>query len=162
MAARLGKVDRVRATLVAEVGDAAYRAEGERRGQLAEQGRLVVEKAGLASLEVAEGKLIATLQRSDGAEEKRAFDAVALCTGPGKALEKDPLVAQLVREGLARPDATATGLAVDEQSRLIDRQGVAQADLFAFGPLTRGSFGEMTGAPDITRQIERVAQTVAA
>jgi uncharacterized NAD(P)/FAD-binding protein YdhS len=127
-----------------------------------QQGRLVVEKAGLASLEVAEGKLIATLQRRDGAQGKRAFDAVTLCTGPGKALERDPLVAQLLRDGLARADATATGLAVDEQSRLIDRQGAALADLFAFGPLTRGSFGEMTGAPDITRQIERVAPIVAA
>jgi uncharacterized NAD(P)/FAD-binding protein YdhS len=67
-----------------------------------------------------------------------------------------------VREGLARPDATATGLAVDDRSHLIDRQGLAQANLFAFGPLTRGSFGEMTGAPDITRQIERVAPMVGA
>jgi uncharacterized NAD(P)/FAD-binding protein YdhS len=126
------------------------------------QGRLVVEKAALASLEAADGKLIATLQRRDGAQARRAFDAVALCTGPGKALEKDPLAAQLVREGLARPDATATGLTVDDHSHLIDRQGLAQANLFAFGPLTRGSFGEMTGAPDITRQIERVAPMVGA
>ena len=26
--------------------------------------------------------------------------------------------------------------------------------MFAFGPITRGSFGEMTGAPDIAKQIE--------
>jgi hypothetical protein len=34
-----------------------------------------------------------------------------------------------------------------------------QPDLFAFGPITRGTFGEMTGAPDILRQIERVVPT---
>jgi uncharacterized NAD(P)/FAD-binding protein YdhS len=28
--------------------------------------------------------------------------------------------------------------------------------LLAFGPMTRGSFGEMTGAPDIARHLERV------
>jgi uncharacterized NAD(P)/FAD-binding protein YdhS len=45
---------------------------------------------------------------------------------------------------------------VDALSRLIDARGATQPDLFAFGPITRGTFGEMTGAPDILGQIERV------
>jgi uncharacterized NAD(P)/FAD-binding protein YdhS len=43
---------------------------------------------------------------------------------------------------------------------LIDALGSMQSDLFAFGPITRGTFGEMTGAPDILRQIERVVPSV--
>ena len=39
---------------------------------------------------------------------------------------------------------------------MIDARGATQPNLFAFGPITRGTFGEMTGAPDILRQIERV------
>jgi uncharacterized NAD(P)/FAD-binding protein YdhS len=49
---------------------------------------------------------------------------------------------------------------VDGLSRLIDARGTTQPDLFAFGPITRGTFGEMTGAPDILRQIQRVAPTL--
>jgi uncharacterized NAD(P)/FAD-binding protein YdhS len=49
------------------------------------------------------------------------------------------------------------GLKVDALSRVLDRRAAPQAHLLALGPNTRGSFGEMTGAPDIIRQIERVA-----
>lgn len=28
--------------------------------------------------------------------------------------------------------------------------------LFAYGPITRGTFGEMTGAPDIAQHLEQV------
>jgi uncharacterized NAD(P)/FAD-binding protein YdhS len=51
---------------------------------------------------------------------------------------------------------SASASAVDGFSRLIDARGAMQPDLFAFGPITRGTFGEMSGAPDILRQIERV------
>jgi uncharacterized NAD(P)/FAD-binding protein YdhS len=53
------------------------------------------------------------------------------------------------------------GLDVDRQSRLIASDGHAQATILALGPMTRGTFGEMTGAPDIIRQIARVVWTMA-
>jgi uncharacterized NAD(P)/FAD-binding protein YdhS len=129
--------------------------EGWRR-----RGQLVVEQAGLASLDVAQGKIVANLRRR-GALVARSFDAVVLCTGPGKALERELLIGQLLDQGLARPDEVGAGLAVDQESRLISRDGAAQTSLLALGPLTRGSFGEMTGAPDIARQIERIAAAIA-
>ena len=66
----------------------------------------------------------------------------------------------LVDQGLAQTDDVSLGLKVDGLSRLIDARGATQSDLFAFGPITRGTFGEMSGAPDILRQIERVVPTV--
>ena len=120
-------------------------------------GRLTVERAGLVGLDAEEGRLVATLRRPGGTTERRAFDAVVLCTGPGNPLDTDPLVGDLLAAGLVRPDAVGLGLAVDAESRLCDRHGGLHATFRAFGPVTRGSLGEMTGAPDIVRHIERIA-----
>ncbi|HEY1943126.1 MAG TPA: FAD/NAD(P)-binding protein, partial [Roseiarcus sp.] len=119
------------------------------------RGRLVVQQAGLASLDAGQGKLIATLRRRGAAPAAQSFDAVVVCVGPGRKVEREPLIGQLVDRGLGKLDEVGTGLAVDLESRLLTRDGAAHPDLLAFGPLTRGSFGEMTGAPDIARQIER-------
>jgi uncharacterized NAD(P)/FAD-binding protein YdhS len=35
-----------------------------------------------------------------------------------------------------------------------------QATFRALGPITRGSFGEMTGAPDIVRHVEQIAPDI--
>lgn len=129
--------------------------EAERR-----EGRLAVERAGLVGLDAERGRLVATLRRPGGTTERRAFDAVVLCTGPGNALDTDPLVGDLVTAGLVHPDAVGLGLAVDAESRLRDRHGGLHETFWAFGPVTRGSFGEMTGEPDIVKHMERIAPEV--
>ena len=118
-------------------------------------GRLVIARAALTSLDIANGRLVAELSSRASAVDRRSFDAAVLCTGPGSALRADPLVHGLVEAGLAQPDGVGLGIAVDAGSRVIDRTGAAQDGLRAFGPLTRGSFGEMTGEPDIVRHIAR-------
>jgi uncharacterized NAD(P)/FAD-binding protein YdhS len=118
-------------------------------------GRLAVLRAALVGLDAGDAGLTAALERPGTGIEHRRFDAVVLCTGPASALRSDPLVRDLVEGGLARPDGAGLGLAVDDQSRLVDAQGRAEARLRAFGPLTRGSFGEMTGQPDIVRHVAR-------
>jgi uncharacterized NAD(P)/FAD-binding protein YdhS len=87
---------------------------------------------------------------------ERAFDSIILCAGASRNIRDNSLIANLVDSGLAQADDVNLGLRVDEFSRLIDARRATQPDLFAFGPITRGTFGEMTGAPDILRQIERV------
>ena len=120
-----------------------------------EGGRLTVLRAAVAGLDAVAGRLVAALVPTGGAAERRAFDAVVLCTGPGNALRTDPLVADLVARGLARPDGVGLGLAVDPGSRILTADGTPQPRLWAFGPVTRGSFGEMTGQPDIVKHIAR-------
>ena len=120
-----------------------------------EGGRLTVLRAAVAGLDAVAGRLVAALVPTGGAAERRAFDAVVLCTGPGNALRTDPLVADLVARGLARPDGVGLGLAVDPGSRILTADGAPQPRLWAFGPVTRGSFGEMTGQPDIVKHVAR-------
>ena len=81
---------------------------------------------------------------------------MVFCTGPARDIDRNPLVKSLLESRLARLDAVKTGLDTDLQSRILDADGNVSPGLFAFGPMTRGSFGEMTGAPDIARHLERL------
>ncbi len=120
-------------------------------------GRLSIEKAAACGISLDESGFKTRLRRSDGAFAEVRSDAVVLCTGPDRDLRKNPLIATLLTAGYGRIDDAGLGLAVDRQSRLIDGEGQALPNLWAFGPMTRGSFGEMTGAPDIALHIERVS-----
>ena len=81
---------------------------------------------------------------------------MVFCTGPARDIEKNPLVKSLLERRLARLDVVQAGLDTDLKSRVLDADGHVSPGLFAFGPMTRGTFGEMTGAPDIARHIERI------
>jgi uncharacterized NAD(P)/FAD-binding protein YdhS len=124
--------------------------------RLRAQGRLAVQRARVIGLDEQSGSLVARLKLSGGPIAERAFDTVILCSGAPRGLRDNPLLDSLVRHGLAKLDDVQFGVEVDEISRLVDAHGAVQPDLFALGPVTRGTFGEMTGAPDILRQIERI------
>ncbi len=129
-----------------------------------EGGRLRVERAAIMAIDRDADRLVATLRFAHQAERdvRRSFGAVILCTGPDKNPRRNPLLSALLERGFGRLDPVELGLAVDRQSRLLDRAGSIQGDLFALGPMTRGTFGEMTGAPDITRHIQAVVGDVLA
>ena len=124
--------------------------------RMAAQGTLRVQRARAIELGVRDGTLVARLRLPGGAMVDSPFDAVVLCAGASRNIRDNPLLAKLIDRGLAQEDEVGLGVRVDAFSRLIDASGAMQPDLFAFGPITRGTFGEMTGAPDIRRQIERV------
>jgi uncharacterized NAD(P)/FAD-binding protein YdhS len=128
--------------------------------RLRTDGRLRVQKAGLKSLAYLDGQYEATLRLPGGRIEHRRFDAIILCTGPEKDVRKNPLVAALLAAGQAKLDSVGLGLAVDRASRVLDAAGRVNPGLLAFGPMTRGSFGEMTGAPDIANHIEQVSSAL--
>jgi uncharacterized NAD(P)/FAD-binding protein YdhS len=120
------------------------------------QGTLTVQRARAIEVDARDEVLLARLRLPGGAMAERTFDSVILCSGASRIIRDNPLLGNLVDRGLAQGDAVGLGLSVDALSRLIDARGATQPDLFAFGPITRGTFGEMTGVPDIVRQIERV------
>ncbi len=131
-----------------QIADALERARAE--------GHLRVERAAVTGLTRAgDGRLEAALRRG-GTVERRPFDAVVLCTGPERDVSRNPLVARLLADGTASLDAVGLGLAVDRRSRVRDAAGEPRPGLYAFGPMTRGSFGEMSGATDIAHHIEAV------
>ena len=63
---------------------------------------------------------------------------------------------------IARPDPFGLGLDVTPQSAVINRWGVASRRLYALGPVTRGTFWEITSVPDIRRQCWDLAGALAA
>jgi hypothetical protein len=86
---------------------------------------------------------------------------VVNCTGPAGDLARtpDPLLRALFASGIARTDALGIGLDVAQDGAVL---GPASERLFAAGPLTKGRFWEITAVPDIRKQCQQVARTVAA
>jgi uncharacterized NAD(P)/FAD-binding protein YdhS len=81
------------------------------------------------------------------------------CTGPDHdyARSTDPLVQQLLRDGLTACDPLGLGLVVDPAWRVVDAAGRAQNDISALGPPTRGAVWEITSVPDIREQVAELA-----
>ncbi len=90
-------------------------------------------------------------------------DAVIDCTGPGHRtlVETSEVLRDLARQGVLRADATALGLATDQDSRALDATGRPAADLFVLGPPARAAHGELMGLPQVTAQPRAVARSVA-
>lgn len=85
------------------------------------------------------------------------------CTGP----ETDPrragntLLNSALTDSIAQRDALGLGLAVDRHSRVIAASGFAHPNLFALGPLARGSRWEVTAIAEIREQAAAVARHIA-
>jgi uncharacterized NAD(P)/FAD-binding protein YdhS len=91
------------------------------------------------------------------------FDVVVNCTGPSRdAILRNPAMASLLAQDLARADALHLGIAVDPACRVCGRDGMAIPRLYAIGPPTRGSVGEVTGAAEIAEQALATARTILA
>jgi uncharacterized NAD(P)/FAD-binding protein YdhS len=68
------------------------------------------------------------------------------------------MLGALVARGVIRPDTARLGIDVDEQMRVIGRDGMANRRLFALGPMTRGAFWEIVAVPDIRGQAWTLAR----
>ncbi|MGE3875261.1 MAG: FAD/NAD(P)-binding protein [Parvibaculaceae bacterium] len=123
-------------------------------------GQLVLQKASVLSIDK-EGELLTANLKLAGSMEKRSFGAMVLCIGPDTEPARRPLVRSLLARGLARRDPVGLGLEVDSQSCLVGGDGRVERTLLALGPMTRGTFGEMTGVPEIARQVAVVASGLA-
>ncbi|MDO9712864.1 FAD/NAD(P)-binding protein [Paracraurococcus lichenis] len=102
-------------------------------------------------------------RRGDGETVELRVARVVNCAGPGCDYDRidHPLVRSLLQAGLVRPDPLRLGLDVTGTCALRDRSGAISRRLFAVGPVTKGSFWEMTAVPDIRRQCEVVAEHLA-
>jgi uncharacterized NAD(P)/FAD-binding protein YdhS len=89
---------------------------------------------------------------------------VVNCAGPGADYDRiqEPLIRDLLRDAVVRPDPLRLGLEVTGNCALLNRQGAISRRLFAVGPVTKGTFWEMTAVPDIRRQTEKLAEYLAA
>jgi uncharacterized NAD(P)/FAD-binding protein YdhS len=88
---------------------------------------------------------------------------VVNCAGPRADYDRiqEPLIRDLLRDGVVRPDPLRLGLDVTGNCALLNREGAISRRLFAVGPVTKGTFWEMTAVPDIRRQTEKLAAYLA-
>ena len=100
--------------------------------------------------------------RATHAQDSFFVSTVINCMGPGSNLRLSPhmLIRQMVAEQLVRPDALGLGLAVDDSGRALTPYGEVESKLFALGPITRGTFWEVTAIPDIRVKAAKVAEAV--
>jgi uncharacterized NAD(P)/FAD-binding protein YdhS len=91
-------------------------------------------------------------------------ERVINCAGPGADYDRitDPLIQGLLTNGTVRPDPLRLALDVTAHGALLDRSGGVSRRLFALGPVTKGTFWEITAVPDIRAQAERVADYMSA
>jgi hypothetical protein len=84
----------------------------------------------------------------------------SLFRSPGADCDRiqEPLIRDLLRDGVVRPDPLRLGLDVTGNCALLNRQGAISRRLFAVGPVTKGTFWERTAVPDIRRQTEKLAE----
>ena len=118
--------------------------------------QLKVLQAGVISIAPVNDGLQCQLRLPGGLVRQARFDRVIFCTGPEKNIMRNPLIGVLLARGTVSLDAIGAGLAVDRQSRVLDASGEVVRGWYAYGPITRGTFGEMTGAPDIAQHVEEL------
>lgn len=97
-------------------------------------------------------------RRGSDVRENRNFDRVVDCRGPRNEVDVQvPLHAQLMEDGLLRPDPLNQGLDVAVDEALIAQDGRPSDRLFVLGPPTRGRYTEIVAIPDIRLQAAAVA-----
>lgn len=102
-------------------------------------------------------------RRFSGAPISLEVTRIVNCSGPGCDFDRvtDPLMRYLLDHGLARPDPLKLGLDVTVSGAIKDCRGAISGRLYAVGPLTKGMFWEIIAVPDIRRQCERMATSLA-
>jgi uncharacterized NAD(P)/FAD-binding protein YdhS len=127
------------------------------------RGQLRIVRGRLAALEhdVARDCLRATVRYAHG---QRLLEGAVLinCTGPETHPLKvaNRLLRSLIADGVARPDALQLGLATDQHSRVVSREGTVQRSLYALGTLARGRQWELTAVPEIRAQAQQLAREI--
>lgn len=130
-------------------------------GAARRRGQLELLAGRVEAMQPAERGGLVVSWRPRGADAARSMTVqrVINCAGPGTDLSRvqNPLVEQLLGDGLVRPDPYRLGLDVTPAGAVMGRDGVPSQRLFAVGPVTRGAFWEITSVADIRSQAEQVA-----
>jgi uncharacterized NAD(P)/FAD-binding protein YdhS len=107
-----------------------------------------------------DGGVVATIRRKGVANTEdfhvaRVYDCGGVSVDVAQS--SNPVVRQLITDGIARPDRLHIGLDVSEACEVISAAGTPAGRLFAIGPLTRGTFFEIEAIPDIRMQCAELA-----
>jgi uncharacterized NAD(P)/FAD-binding protein YdhS len=133
---------------------------GARVDAMRNEGRFAIRAGRVVGIRSArQGVTVAVRARGGTTVELLSFDWVINCSGiRPRGARNDSLVAALVGRGLARPASLAGGIDVMLDSGVVDCAGIPVPGLFAAGPLTAGTFFEITAVPEIRVQAAGVAK----
>lgn len=133
----------------------------ERAQALQSEGKLKVLAGEIISAEK-KGRLVEIYHRQRGSMVRHRIEVAAIvnCTGSNLDLTRstEPLIQQMLTEGLARAHPTGLGFELDENARILDARGQTHGSLYAIGPITVGSFWESTAVPEIRARAAAIAQ----
>jgi len=130
-----------------------------RAAALTSAGRLSVHRGRLAAVSDQPDGLRVRIDHGGSSAELTAGWLVN-CTGPASDITATahPLLRQLLDAGLARPDPLRLGLDTGPRGAVRDALGRPASDIFALGPLLRGSRYETTAIPEIRDQAAALAR----
>ena len=137
---------------------------GETIGSLTRDGQASLFAGRVTSYrENSEYAEVCVSDRQTGSERVLRVDRVINCTGPEANYRRveDPLIKNLLEQGLAKPDPLSLGLEVDSKGALIDSEGNASPSLYAIGPARKGLLWETTAVPELRNQASELAENLA-
>ncbi|WP_245196651.1 FAD/NAD(P)-binding protein [Labrys sp. LIt4] len=138
--------------------DAAARIEAARR-----TGQLAIVAGRVTGFDPRGSRVTVRYTARTGASERRIdADAVFECRGRAADVTatENPILRQLLAEGLVRPDSLGLGLDVGLDCGVLRADGTASHRLFAVGPITSGTFWEIVAVPDIRQQVAKLARNL--
>jgi uncharacterized NAD(P)/FAD-binding protein YdhS len=121
-------------------------------------------------LQFAAGKILATggarvtwRPRGSASNREEVVARIVNCTGPEADIRRSDelLLRNLLAAGRIRPDACRIGIDIDEEGRVLGKDGIASPSLSAIGPMTRGAWWEIVAVPDIRGQVDALAERLA-
>ena len=110
-----------------------------------------------------DGVAVRFRNRGSKIEVRVVGDWLVSCAGPALDFRhvREPLIQDLLARGLVRPEPLGLGLETTRGLQLVGWNGRPNGSLFALGPLTRGTFWETTGVPEIREQGRALARRLA-
>lgn len=128
--------------------------------RLRADGRLQIHPGRITNYaEHEKGAEVAFRCRKSGGSRHLLVDRVINCTGSEVDCRRteDPLLANLLATGIARPGPLSLGLDVDAAGALLGRDGSSSSSIYAIGPMRKGIVWETTAVPEIRTQAYELA-----
>lgn len=132
---------------------------------LQQSGRLQVHAGRIQAMQVEPAGVAVDWRPRGRAESARTVvDRVVNCTGPDYDLARtrEPLLRNLLREGLVVADAHGLGLRTGRHGTVIDADGWPATNLHYLGPMLRADHWEATAALELAAHAQRLADHLAA
>lgn len=125
-------------------------------------GTLSLQAARLVRVEAEEDGLVLHIAPRRGQPTRNPVEHVINTTGPDHAgiVSHTPFLRDLVSQGVLQPDPSGLGLHTGPNHHALAGEDSVPSILVA-GPLSRGTFGELMGLPEVTENAQSVARRLA-